>query len=97
MAHEQSTRDGRCWPCTVANAAVGLTVGWFPLAVAVVGGRPTQVPLATGWAILVTAYTVHRLYRRGYLPYAESVARRTGLHERIGPGADADDRDSKPR
>lgn len=97
MSPEQSTGDDRCWPCTAVNAVVGLAVGWLPLAVAVLGHRTALVPLTAGWAVLVTAYTVIRLYRRGFLPYAESAAKRTGLHDRIGPGAKADDRDSNRR
>lgn len=37
------------------------------------------------WAMVVTVYTGYRLIALGYLPHAELVARRTGLHDRIGP------------
>jgi hypothetical protein len=95
VSPEQRTGDDRCWPCTVGNATVGLVVGWFPLIVVVLGNRAALVPLTAGWAVLVTAYTGHRLYQRGYLPYAESVAIRIGIHDRIGPGADSGDEESK--
>lgn len=77
----------RCWPCTVANSAIGLVVGWLPLATALFRGRPGLVALTFGWAVLVTGYTGYRLLSRGYLPGAERVAKRTGLHGRLGPGA----------
>lgn len=87
---EDLTGEDRCWPCTVANAAVGLVVAWLPLAVALVEGAPGVIALAAGWAVVVTGFTLYRLAQRGYLPFAESVAKATGLHERIGPGSKSD-------
>lgn len=80
----------RCWPCTIANASVGLLVAWLPLAAALIDGTGSLVFLAVGWGIAVTAFTVYRLVARGYLPLAELVARITGLHKRIGPGSNSD-------
>jgi hypothetical protein len=85
------TGDRRCWPCTVANSAVGFVVGWVPLVAAVVAGRPDAYVGTTLWGALVTAYTGYRLVALGYLPYSESIAKRTGLQERIGPGRKDDD------
>lgn len=87
----EDTADGSsCRPCTVANAAVGLLVAWLPLAGALVGGDQVVVAGAVAWGAVVTGVTTYRLVTRGYLPLAEPVAKRTGLHERIGPGADRD-------
>lgn len=77
----------RCWPCTVANLAVGLGVAWMPLVVVRVAGNPETAPVAAGWGLVVTAVTVHRLVGHGYLPLAERVGKATGLHERVGPGS----------
>jgi len=73
--------EDRCWPCTVANATVGLVVAWLPLAAALIEGAP---------AVVATCFTLYYLVQRGYLPFAETVARATGLHERIGPGSKSD-------
>lgn len=89
------TGENRCWPCTVANSVVGLLVAWVPLAVALVNGNPTVLAGAVAWGAVVTGATVYRLVDRGYLPLAGPVARLTGLHGRIGPGADdGDERDA---
>jgi len=96
VSPEPEHGDERCWPCTVANGLVGLVVGWLPAAVALLGDRSGILPLALAWAVVVTAYTGVRLYRLGSLPFAEPVAKRTGLHDRIGPGANDDD-DSERR
>lgn len=82
------TGDDRCWPCTVANAVVGLVVAWLPLAVELLRDEPRAVLLAVGWGIAVSTVTIYLLLARGYLPMAEPVARATGLHERLGPGGD---------
>lgn len=84
MSHDL-TGDRRCWPCTVANATVGLLVAWLPLAAALLEADPGVVRLAVGWGILVTAFTLYRLVSRGYLPLVEPVAKLTGLHDRVGP------------
>jgi hypothetical protein len=97
MDSSQSHADGaggdltgadRCWPCTVANSVVGLVVAWLPLAVALVNPAPAVLAGAVVWGALVTGVTGYRLVTRGYLPLAEPVAKVTGLHERIGPGAE---------
>lgn len=91
------TGDDRCWPCTVGNAVVGLVVGWLPLAVELLTDGSGPVLLAVGWGVAVTAFTGYRLVDRGYLPLAEPVAKATGLHGRIGPGAGArSDGDARP-
>lgn len=82
--------ENRCWPCTVANALVGLLVGWLPVAAAVLEGEPAVLAVALAWGVGVTAFTCYRLVVRGYLPLAEPVAKLTGAHERIGPGARSD-------
>lgn len=83
------TGDTRCWPCTVANAVVGVVVGWSPAAVVAVGGGRTPA-VALVWGLAVSAFTGYRLLRLGYLPLAGPVAKRVGLHERIGPGGERD-------
>lgn len=80
------TGDDRCWLCTIANSIVGLLAAAVPLLAAVVRGDPTLVGLALVWALAVVSYTFYRLLARGYLPYAETIARRTRLHGRIGSG-----------
>ena len=91
MADPDLTGDRRCWPCTVANSVVGLLVGWLPLAAAVLNGSDGLVVGAVVWGVAVTAYTGYRLLALGYLPLSERVAKRTGLHDRLGPGRDGDD------
>lgn len=91
MSDPELTGDRRCWPCTVANSVVGLVVGWLPLVAALLGGSDGLVLGAVVWGVAVTAYTGYRLLALGYLPLSEQVAKRTGLHERIGPDRKADD------
>jgi hypothetical protein len=97
MSGERLTGDRRCWPCTVANAAVGLLVGWLPVAAAVVEGSPSLITGTVVWGLSVTVFTVYRLLRLGYLPFAEPVARRTGLHRRIGPGSSSESEEDRGR
>lgn len=87
------TGENRCWPCTVANSAVALVVAMVPVVAAVVRGDATVLALAVVWAVAVIGYSCYRLLARGYLPYSETIARRTGLHERIGPGREDEERD----
>lgn len=87
---EDLNGENRCWPCTVANATVGLLVALVPLGVALVKGEPGVIRAAAGWAVVVTGFTLYRLVDRGYLPLAEPVARLTGLHGRIGPDSRSD-------
>lgn len=84
---EDHTEGGRCWPCTLANASVGLVVAWLPLVAAVLEGAEAVVLATTVWGVGVTGFTLYRLVDRGYLPLAEPVAKVTGLHDRIGPGS----------
>lgn len=91
MSDDALTGDRRCWPCTAANAAVGLLVGWTPLAAAFVRDDPTLLVATLAWGVAVSLFTVSRLRRLGYLPYAEPVARHTRLHHLVGPGAESDD------
>lgn len=93
MTETDLTGDRRCWPCTVANTAVGLVIGWVPFAAALLDGSQTVVWVTIVWGAAVTAYTAYRLLSLGYLPYSERIARRTGLHDRIGPGRKDDDED----
>jgi hypothetical protein len=82
----------RCWPCAVANSAIGLLVAWLPFVATSLGESQQFVLWATAvWGIVVTGYTGYRLLALGYLPYAERVARWIGLHDRIGPGRKDDD------
>lgn len=89
MVTRSMTGEDRCWPCTVANAIVGLVVAWLPLAVELLQDEPRALLLAVGWGIAVSTFTIYRLLARGYLPMAEPVAKATGLARRIGPEADA--------
>lgn len=84
------TGENRCWPCTVANAAVALLVAMVPVLAAIARGDVALVVITAVWAIAVVGYTFYRLLARGYLPYSEMIARWTGLHERIGPGKKED-------
>lgn len=94
MRSDQLTGDRRCWPCTVANSVVGLVVGWLPFTVALLRGNAVLVAITVVWGAVVTGYTVYRLLALGYLPLAEPVARRTGLHDRIGPESNDEDAES---
>lgn len=87
---EDHSDENRCWPCTVANSVVGLVVAWLPLVAALVRGSPELVAITFVWGVGITGYTGYRLVERGYLPGAETAAKRTGLHERIGPGSPSD-------
>lgn len=89
--------EDRCWPCTVANAVVGVLVALVPLLAALIEGSTALVAGTTVWAVAVIGFTGYRLRKRGYLPLARPVATATGLHERIGPGSktDAERKDSQ--
>lgn len=87
VTDQPPTGDDRCWPCAVANSAVGFIVGWLPVAAALSRGRTELIALSLVWGVAVTGYTGYRLVALGHLPYAETVAKRTGLHGLIGPGA----------
>lgn len=91
MTETELTGDSRCWPCTVANSVVGLAVGWLPLGAALLADSPGLVVGSVAWGIAVTVYTGYRLLALGYLPYSEQIAKRSGLHERIGPGRGQDE------
>lgn len=87
MTDPDLTGDDRCWPCTVANSVVELFIAWLPLGAALLGGD-SGTGLLVGtivWGLAVTTYTGYRLLALGYLPYSERIAKRTGLHDRIGP------------
>lgn len=85
MTREDRTGDDRCWPCTVANSVVGLLVAAVPLAAALVEGDAVLLAGSALWAVLVIGFTGYRLTKQGYLPFAEPIAKLTGLHDRIGP------------
>lgn len=95
MSDDTLTGNRRCWPCTVLNAVVGLLVGWVPVAAAAVRSDPALLAGTLVWGVAVTLATVYRLFQVGYLPYAEFVAKRTGLHGRLGPASTSDDEDSE--
>lgn len=90
MNEDGYTGENRCWACTIANAAVGLLVALVPLLAALVEGSTVLLASATVWAGAVMAVTVYRLLVLGHLPFAEPVARATGLHERIGPRSNSE-------
>lgn len=94
---KELTGENRCWPCTIANAAIGLVVAWLPLAVALVKGERSIILLGVGWGIVLSVFTLYRLVDRGYLPLAEPVAKLTGFHERIGPGSKPDSESERNR
>lgn len=97
MSEDEHTGENRCWPCTVANAAVGLLVALVPVIAALVEGNAAILVGSLVWAGAVVAFTLYRLVSLGYLPLAEPVAKATGLHERIGPGSNSEvDRKNEP-
>lgn len=85
MATDRLVGERRCWPCTVANAAVAAFVAGVPLLAGLLSGEPVLVAVTTVWAVAVLGYAAVRLANLGYLPGAETAARWTGLHDRIGP------------
>lgn len=89
--------EDRCWPCTVSNALVGVVVAGIPLLGGLTQDDPVVLLLTVVWAAAITGYTLYRLVARGYLPGSGTVAKRTGLHERIGPGAEEGDPDAGRR
>lgn len=91
MGTDERTGEDRCWPCTVVNLAAGLLVGSLPLVVVWPGGNPIQRGIGVAWLVVVLAFTGYRVLAKGYLPGAGWVARRSGLHERIGPGAEGEE------
>lgn len=86
--------EDRCWPCTVSNALVAAVIAVVPLLGGLTHGDPWFFLATVGWAVAVLGYTLYRLVSRGYLPGAEAIAKRTGLHERVGPGAKEDEPDA---
>lgn len=84
------TGENRCWACTITNSAVALVVALVPVLAAVARGDAALFALTAVWAAVVVGYTLYRLHVRGYLPYSGAIARRTGLHGRIGPGNEED-------
>lgn len=82
------TGEDRCWPCAVANLAVGGVVAVAPLALVWGSASGLQIGLAGTWTLAAAVFTIYRVVDKGYLPGADEVARVTGLHDRIGPGAD---------
>lgn len=84
---ERLVGENRCWACTVSNAIVAALVAGIPLLGGVVHGDPALLVATLLWAVAVVGYSLYRLVARGYLPGSETVAKRTGLHERIGPDA----------
>lgn len=100
MADSNSDRlvgENRCWPCTVSNAAVAALIGGIPLFGGISSGEPALIAVTSLWAVAVLGYTLFRLINRGYLPGAETIAKRTGLHDRIGPGRNRTERDHDRR
>lgn len=91
MPDDEYTGANRCWPCTIANVAVGLLVALVPPIAALVEGTAALLVGSVAWAVVAIAFTVYRVLKLGYLPFAEPVARATGVHERIGPGSNPTD------
>lgn len=97
MAESEAERlvgENRCWPCTVTNGLVALVLAGVPLYGALGNGDPVILGVTVVWAALVLGFTLYRLVSRGYLPGSDRVAKATGLHERIGPGAHDSDPES---
>lgn len=88
MSEDELTGEDRCWPCAVANLVAGALVAGAPLALVWGSASGLQLGLAGAWALAASVFTIYRVVDRGYLPGAGAVARATGLHDRIGPGAD---------
>lgn len=84
---ERLVGENRCWACTIVNGGIGALVAGIPLIGGMTSGDPGFFALTILWAVGVSGYTLYRLVSRGYLPGSERIAKRTGLHERIGPGA----------
>lgn len=76
---------------------MGLLVAWLPFLAALFEGDPAVIRLAVGWGVVVTGFTLYRLVRRGYLPLAATVAKVTGLHDRIGPDSETSKTESEKR
>lgn len=79
--------ENRCWPCTVSNALVAALVAGVPLLGGLTQDDPRFLLATVIWAVAVLGYTLYRLVSRGYLPGSETIAKHTGLHERVDPGA----------
>lgn len=79
--------ENRCWACTVSNTLVAAVIAGVPLLGGLTHSDPRFLLATVLWAVAVFGYTFYRLVSRGYLPGSETVAKYTGLHERIGPGA----------
>lgn len=92
MADPETDRlvgQDRCWPCTIVNGAIALLVAGIPILGGVVNGSTALIVGGTVWAVLVLGYATSRLVSRGYLPGSDIVAKRTGLHDRVGPGRES--------
>lgn len=87
MPEEELTGEDRCWLCTVANLLAGGSIGLLPLALVWGEASTVQLWIAATWALVAVGFTLYRIVERGYLPGAGALARRTGLHERVGPGS----------
>lgn len=82
--------EDRCWRCTIANTTVAALVAGVPLLATLLKGEPVLVAIAVLWVGVVAVFTGYHLVERGYLPGSDRIAKRTGLHERIGPGRPAE-------
>lgn len=99
MADPEADRlvgENRCWACAVSNGIVAALVGGVPLLGGIVQGDAALLLATAVWALVVFVYTLYRLVSRGYLPGSETIAKRTGLHQRIGPGAREGETDVRP-
>jgi hypothetical protein len=83
----QLVGENRCWTCTITNGLLGLIVAGVPLLGGLQHEDPRFLALTVVWAVGVLSFTLFRLVSKGYLPGSKAVARRTGLHDRIGPGS----------
>lgn len=87
--------EERCWRCTIANTAVAALVAGVPLLATLLEGEPVLIASAVLWVGAVAVFTGYHLVTRGYLPGSDRIAKRTGLHERIGPGSAAESEEDR--
>jgi hypothetical protein len=83
--------ENRCWACTISNGIVAAIIAGVPLYGALQNGGVVVTAVTAVWSAAVMGYALLRLILRGYLPGSEQIAKKTGLHERIGPETQDED------